>query len=176
MICTWHYAITTGFNLQVTRGTCVLSQDPYQKRKKIMSPWVGQLRMMSHRMYNKMILFPIHQGNDNEQPQRDGHWFTIVVNMEAKKKANKVHAKVITLWKKYIAKHKGCTVPTIYMFELEFITGFKQFGILKAMQIWEGSRLSKLIGHDELKLRKDMLFEWINSPTKQDRLEELSLT
>ncbi|TKW03165.1 hypothetical protein SEVIR_7G005400v4 [Setaria viridis] len=53
-------------------GTCVLSQDPYQKRKKIMSPWVG-------------ILFPIHQGNDNEQPQRDGHWFTIVVNMEAKK-------------------------------------------------------------------------------------------
>src|SRR5688572_25009116 len=22
-------------------GTCVLSQDPYQKRKKIMSPWVG---------------------------------------------------------------------------------------------------------------------------------------
>ncbi|RCV21181.1 hypothetical protein SETIT_4G117900v2 [Setaria italica] len=193
MICTWHYAITTGFNLPATRGTYVLSQDPYQKRKKIMSPWV-ELRMMSDGMYNKfvekafdflnadynMILFPIHQSNENE-PKGDGHWFTIVVNMEAKKfqvidslrapsnaelrdKANKVRAKVITLWKKYTAKHMGCTVPTIYLFELEFITGFKQWN---AMQCWDGSRLPKLIGYGEFKLRKDMLFEWINSPTNK---------
>lgn len=35
------------------------------------------------------------------------------------------------------------------------------------MQCWDGSRLPKLIGYDEFKLRKDMLFEWINSPTNK---------
>lgn len=54
--------------------------------------------MMTNGMYDKlvekafdflntdydMILFPIHQKND-KVPDADGHWFTIAVNLEAKK-------------------------------------------------------------------------------------------
>jgi hypothetical protein len=34
---------------------------------------------------------------------------------------------------------------------------------LMAMRHFDGSRLPNLIGFDELKLRKDMLFEWVSS-------------
>ena len=35
------------------------------------------------------------------------------------------------------------------------------------MQYWDGSRFPRLTGLDELKLRKKMFFEWINSPTNK---------
>ena len=87
----------------------------------------------------------MHQENA-AQPGGYGHWFTFVVNMQDKKfqvidslrnsdnaelklKANKVRAKVITLWNKYTAKVEGCKVPTIYNFEPQFIEGYKQFGM-----------------------------------------------
>jgi hypothetical protein len=43
---------------------------------------------------------------------------------------------------------------------------------LMAMRHFDGSRLPNLIGFGELKLRKDMLFEWVSSTTnKMDRRE-----
>jgi hypothetical protein len=38
---------------------------------------------------------------------------------------------------------------------------------LKAIEYWDGSRLPKLIGYNEMKLRKDVLFECVNSPTNK---------
>jgi hypothetical protein len=90
-------------------------------------------------------LFPIHQG-DKKKLGVDDHWFTIAINMEIKKfqvidslrtpnsiylidNANEVRTKVIKLWDEYTSKHMGCTVSTISTFELEFITGLKQFGM-----------------------------------------------
>jgi hypothetical protein len=90
-------------------------------------------------------LFAIHQG-DKKKLGVDGHWFTIAIDMETKKfqvidslrtpnsiylidNTNEVRTKVIKLWDEYTSKHMGCTVSTISTFELEFITGLKQFGM-----------------------------------------------
>ncbi|RLN25651.1 hypothetical protein C2845_PM07G03620 [Panicum miliaceum] len=124
-----------------------------------------------------MILFLIYEANENEQGAT-GHWFTVALNLDAKKfqiidslrpptdpslfeKAHKVRAKIITLWKKYTAKHDGCTVPAVFNYEIQFITRYRQFGIhdcglftLKAMELWDGSRLPKIIGSSEINLRK----------------------
>ena len=35
---------------------------------------------------------------------------------------------------------------------------------LKTMQYWDGSTLPRLKGLNDLKLRKEMFFQWINSP------------
>ena len=90
-------------------------------------------------------MFPVHQENA-EQPGGDGHWFTIVVNLDAKEfqvidslrnpnneelqsKATQTRVKIITLWRKFTAKHKGCKVPTIYTFRLQYVEGYKQIGM-----------------------------------------------
>jgi hypothetical protein len=38
---------------------------------------------------------------------------------------------------------------------------------LKAIEYWDGSRLPKLIGYNEMKLRKNVLFECVNNPTNK---------
>jgi len=90
-------------------------------------------------------LFPIHEANENE-PDAAGHWFIVVLNLADKEfqvidslrtsgtqslvlKAHMVRAKIITLWKKYTAKHNGCIVPNIFSYELRFISGYRQFGM-----------------------------------------------
>jgi hypothetical protein len=50
-------------------------------------------------------------------------------NIDLIDEANEVRTKVIKLWDEYTSKHMGCTISTISTFELEFITGLKQFGM-----------------------------------------------
>ncbi|CAN6289143.1 unnamed protein product [Urochloa humidicola] len=140
-----------------------------------------------------MIMVPIYEPN-KDSIEAQGHWFAMAINIEARKfqvmdslrpphntdlldKARRVRAMLIHQWNKVTSKHPGCTIPKIYAFELEFVempTTFKQFGIhdcglftIKAIQYWNGSRLPELIGYDEMKLRKEVLFDCINSSANE---------
>ncbi|CAL5086231.1 unnamed protein product [Urochloa decumbens] len=184
-------------------ATYVISQDQKGLRKKIMSPWIGLKLMqpdatksvMLKKAFNflntdyDLILFPIFEPNQAD-PKAQVHWFTMALNLEAKKfqvidsmrpsnspqliiTANKVWAKVVSMWVKVTKNHPGCTVPAIFRHHLDYIDrppSFTQFGshdcglfTLMAIQYWDGKRLPDLIGFDEMKLRKHVLFEIINN-------------
>ncbi|PVH32163.1 hypothetical protein PAHAL_9G336200 [Panicum hallii] len=166
--CTMRYTSTSGSIVpKLTLGTYVLSEDPTQKRRKIISPWVLIKMMTEGEMFSKMVekafdfldtdydmviyvflflklvLIPVHQENA-EDLSGDGHWFIVVVNMKARM------FQVIDSLRNPDDMIHDCGLFT-----------------LKAIEYWDGCKLPNLKEFDKFTMRKQILAKWFHSPANK---------